>query len=97
MKLSAYLKSDGALTVRALADAIGCAPAQVWQWVAAEQAEADKRQPGAAYCSAIQAATNGAVMRWDLRPNDWYRIWPEMIGTEGAPDVHAASDTKEAA
>ncbi|MDB5975187.1 MAG: hypothetical protein JWR07_1947 [Nevskia sp.] len=28
-------------------------------------------------------------MRWDLRPNDWYLIWPELIGVEGAPSVPA--------
>lgn len=25
--------------------------------------------------------------RWDLFPLDWPRIWPELIGTEGAPPV----------
>lgn len=24
---------------------------------------------------------------WDLRPDDWHRIWPELVGTKGAPDV----------
>lgn len=28
-----------------------------------------------------------AVRRWELRPDDWYRIWPELIGAEGAPSV----------
>lgn len=35
----------------------------------------------------IERACDGAVRRWDLRPVDWYRIWPELIGAEGAPDV----------
>ena len=26
---------------------------------------------------------------WDLRPEDWWRIWPELIGTDGAPAVPA--------
>ncbi len=26
-------------------------------------------------------------MRWDLRPNDWHLIWPELIGTDGAPKI----------
>ena len=26
---------------------------------------------------------------WDLRPNDWHRIWPELIGADGAPEVAA--------
>lgn len=25
--------------------------------------------------------------RWDLFPTEWHRIWPELIGTEGAPAV----------
>ena len=28
---------------------------------------------------AIEAITNGAVTRRDLRPNDWYLIWPELV------------------
>jgi len=37
----------------------------------------------------LEAATDGAVRRWDLRPDDWHRIWPELIGADGAPDVPA--------
>ena len=39
------------------------------------------------HCAAIEQATSGSVRRWDLRPTDWHRIWPELIGAEGAPDV----------
>lgn len=35
----------------------------------------------------IDRKSGGAVRRWDLRPDDWYRHWPELIGTEGAPPV----------
>jgi len=38
---------------------------------------------------ALEAICGFAVRRWDLRPNDWHRIWPELIGTEGAPQVAA--------
>lgn len=38
----------------------------------------------------IDQATDGAVRRWDLRPDDWHRIWPELVGTDGAPDVPQA-------
>jgi hypothetical protein len=27
--------------------------------------------------------------RWDLRPDDWHRIWPELVGADGAPQVPA--------
>jgi DNA-binding transcriptional regulator YdaS (Cro superfamily) len=29
-------------------------------------------------CIAIERATAGAVTRRDLRPDDWWQIWPEM-------------------
>lgn len=43
-------------------------------------------------CVPIEHATSGAVRRWDLRPDDWWRIWPELIGTDGAPAVAPAKD-----
>jgi DNA-binding transcriptional regulator YdaS (Cro superfamily) len=35
----------------------------------------------------IDRVSDGAVRRWDLRPEDWHRIWPELIGKDGAPRV----------
>ena len=29
-------------------------------------------------CPDIERATEGAVTRRDLRPDDWQRIWPEL-------------------
>lgn len=29
-------------------------------------------------CVAIEQATNGVVTRKDLRPNDFWRIWPDL-------------------
>lgn len=43
----------------------------------------------------IEQATGGAVRRWHLRPDDWARIWPELIGADGAPAVPA--DVREVA
>ncbi len=31
------------------------------------------------HCAAIELATGGTVTRRDLRPNDWWRIWPELV------------------
>ena len=45
----------------------------------------------------IEQATDGAVRRWDLRPDDWHRIWPELIGAEGAPDVPQPAEVRDAA
>ena len=30
------------------------------------------------HCAAIEKATNGAVTRQELRPDDWQAIWPEL-------------------
>jgi DNA-binding transcriptional regulator YdaS (Cro superfamily) len=40
-------------------------------------------------CADFEAACGGSVRRWHLRPDDWHRIWPELIGVEGAPEVAA--------
>lgn len=35
----------------------------------------------------IERLTAHRLPRWKLRPQDWHRIWPELIGIEGAPAV----------
>ena len=30
------------------------------------------------------------VPLWELRPDDWHRIWPELIGAAGAPSTPEA-------
>ena len=37
----------------------------------------------------LERATEGVVRRWHARPDDWHRIWPELVGTDGAPPVPA--------
>jgi DNA-binding transcriptional regulator YdaS (Cro superfamily) len=87
MKLDRYLAAPGALTVAQLRERIGVkSDAQVRQW---QHGYAD-RQPNPEYCVSIERATDGLVRRWDLRPDDWHRIWPELIGAEGAPAVPQA-------
>ena len=36
------------------------------------------------HCAAIERATNGAVTRKDLRPDDWADIWPELAEREAS-------------
>lgn len=40
-------------------------------------------------CVRLERESNGVVRRWHVRPSDWHLIWPELIGTEGAPEVPA--------
>ncbi len=41
-------------------------------------------------CASIERATNGAVTRKDLRPDDWQEIWPELATTNPSTEPAAA-------
>lgn len=69
----------------ALAFALGVNPVMVSQWASGIKPVPAER------CAALELATDGAVRRWDLRPNDWYLIWPELVNTDGAPAVQMVS------
>ena len=66
-----------------LARLLSVTPAAVNQWVSGSRPVPIEK------CVAIEQATAGTVRRWDLRPDDWMRIWPELVGTKGAPKVPA--------
>lgn len=70
----------------AIASLLGVTKAAVNQW------KQDGRKTPIEHCAAIEHATSGAVRRWDLRPDDWHRIWPELIGADGAPEVPAPAE-----
>lgn len=33
-------------------------------------------------CALLETATGGAVTRRELRPDDWWLIWPELVTDE---------------
>lgn len=74
MKLKTYLDMPGGMTAADLARAIGVKDAQVLQW----KHGYESRKPSPAYCLAIERATKGAVSRKDLRPHDYWLIWPDL-------------------
>jgi DNA-binding transcriptional regulator YdaS (Cro superfamily) len=43
------------------------------------------------HCAAVEKASKGAVRRWDLRPNDWQRIWPELVKVKARRDAMQAA------
>lgn len=89
MDLKSWLTQERGRAAR-LAGAIGVSPAFV------SQIMVRGRPAPAEQCVAIERESAGAVTRWDLRPDDWHRIWPELIGAEGAPPV-PAEEARDAA
>lgn len=55
-----------------LSRSLGVTAAAVNQWIKGLRPVPPK------HCVAIERATNGAVTRRDLRPDDWHLIWPEL-------------------
>lgn len=62
MKLDEYMKASGT-TQAELARRVGVTPPMVWQWLTNYRGIAAER------VLAIEAATDGAVTRYELRPD----------------------------
>jgi DNA-binding transcriptional regulator YdaS (Cro superfamily) len=82
MKLIEYVVHERGRLTR-VARAVGIAPAFL------AQIASGKRSAPVQYCRAIVGACGGAVALWDLRPNDWHLIWPELTSADGAPAATA--------
>lgn len=64
-----------------LAEKLGIKQPTVSEWARGDRPIPIER------CVDIERATDGAVTRRELRPEDWHRIWPELI----TPDHPAPS------
>lgn len=88
MKLSDWLKQEPGRTAQ-LAQALGLRnprnPALISQW------STGIRDVPVERCVAIEKFSDGAVRRWDLRPDDWHEIWPELVGHPHAPRLRRAA------
>lgn len=80
MNLTEYFSAERGRLARA-AVAADVAPALLSQIAAGHRPVPVRR------AAALEAATAGVVRRWDMFPADWHLIWPELVGTEGAPVV----------
>ena len=84
-----------------LAAILGLRQQNIWNWLnrsgsvpaefcpAIERASRDKGQP--ILCEELRPDVAWGVLR------DQHRIWPELIGTDGAPDVPVQPAAQEAA
>lgn len=89
MQLSEYLGAERGRFVR-VASELKIAAAWLSQM-------ADKKRPTPPHLvPEIERLSDYAVRRWEMRPSDWHLIWPELVGTEGAPDTPAV-ETRDAA
>lgn len=85
-ELRAYAAANDGIT--GLASLLGVTKGVVWAWIDRGQAPTER-------CHEIERATG--VRRWHLRPDDWHRIWPELIGADGAPAVPAPEPAERTA
>lgn len=60
----------------ALARIAGVKPPVVHEWIGAGRPVPERR------CVLIEQGLSGAVTRRDLRPDDWWLIWPELVTAE---------------
>jgi DNA-binding transcriptional regulator YdaS (Cro superfamily) len=81
MDLKAFLASLPRGGSSSFAREVGISPIYLSQ-LAARQ---DGREAKPELCVVIERKSGWQVRRWDLRPEDWRRIWPELIEAPGAP------------
>ena len=72
MQLRTYLNSAPRGTAVEIAKAVDVSPVMVTQWANGVKAVPTER------CLAIERATGGKVTRADLRPDDYWLIWPDL-------------------
>ena len=75
MNLKSYIAQGERGIAAALAAALGISPSYLSQMAGGSSISPER-------CVAIEQATNGAVARKDLRPDDWEKIWPELAFSE---------------
>lgn len=78
MNLREYLDSLPRGQIAATAGVLGISTIYLHQ-IAARQ---NNREASPELCVRIERATDGRVTRRDLRPDDWARIWPELLTAE---------------
>ncbi|WP_294261546.1 Cro/CI family transcriptional regulator [uncultured Comamonas sp.] len=84
MRLSTYLSAERGRAA-ALARALGVKPVVVSRWGSGAKPVPIER------CLAVERATDGLVSRQDLRPKDWWVMWPEFQATQAITTTEASN------
>lgn len=74
MQLRDWLKARPGQTLTGFAEQLGVGRVYLTQLVQ----RTDGRVPSPQLCVQIERATNGQVTRADLRPDDYWLIWPDL-------------------
>lgn len=74
MKLTEYISSQGYGAITALAREINGFPSDISAYI---RDKSPKPVPPKT-CVAIEKVTNGEVKREDLRPDDFWELWPDL-------------------
>lgn len=74
MKLRAYIDTLPRGGIAEFAGKVGISPIYLSQLAATQ----DGRVPSAELCVSIERLTDGIVSREELRPNDFWKIWPDL-------------------
>lgn len=89
------IDSDPGAAVQAIAQAIELAggPAAVARGLGGISVQAvcfyrdGKRQMPADLMAELERLCGQRLRRWHFRPRDWHRVWPELVGADGAPEM----------
>ena len=73
MKISTYIRSLPHGEKANFARRVGISPAFLYQ------IEIGKKQLPVQKCAMFECESKGAVTRKEIRPDDWQKIWPELI------------------
>lgn len=72
MKLKNYIKQSPKGEAKRLAECLGVSKSYMSQMISGLAAVNPER------CVVIEKETLGVVTRRDLRPLDWWRVWPDL-------------------
>lgn len=81
MDLKTYIKSGDRGRATTLAKRLDISPSYLSQMASGLTPISPER------CVAIWQETGGLVTRQEMRPDDWHKIWPELIAVDN--EVHA--------
>ncbi len=79
MNLYDYFQQEGRGVATRVAKSIGAHVPDVSDWANGNRPIPIK------FGAPIELATNKAVTRQEMFPEDWKQIWPELIGIDGSP------------